>query len=145
MAVDSGRAPGDRDRSDRGRKEPPGPPQTQKGMMGSEKAGHLISHMEQRLEQLRRAFRAYFLGFERLPPGDLYRAVQKEFRDFQQQQFSVAASRFKAQNVLARWNLHRNTWERDLVRMEEGNFQSHAHAAAMKGRGNVPDKVDDLE
>ncbi|MSP90565.1 MAG: hypothetical protein EXR79_01980 [Myxococcales bacterium] len=144
MAVDNGRAPGDKDRSDRGRKEPPGPPQTHKGMMGSEKAGLLITHMEQRLEQVRRAFRAYFLGFDRLPPGDLYRAVQKEFREFQQQQFSVAAARFKAQNVLARWNMLRATWERDLVRMEEGRFPAHTNAGAMKGRHTI-DKVDDLE
>jgi hypothetical protein len=110
------------------------PPATQRGMMGSEKAAQLIGYMDQRLESVRRAFQAYFLGFDKLPPMDLYHAVQREFREFQQQQYAVAAARWKAQNLIARWNLHRTTWERDLVRMEEGSFHSHAHAAAMRLR-----------
>lgn len=101
-----------------------------KGPVGSEKAALLLQQLEIKLEQLRRKFQNYFNGFDKTPPTLEFDALKREFREFGMQQYSTAQARFKAQNLLARWNLLRSTFERDLQRMEEGKFKPNAHHAS---------------
>ena len=101
-----------------------------KGPLGSEKAQQQLQQLEVKLEQLRRKFQNYFNGFEKTPPTFEFDALKREFRDFGMQQYSTAQARFKAQNLLARWNLLRALFERDLARMEDGKFKPNAHHAS---------------
>lgn len=111
-----------------------------KGPMGSEKAVALLVSLEQKLDQMRRKFAAYFNGFERLPPTLDFEHLKRDFRELASQTFSTGQSRFKAQNLIARWQVQRTIWERDLQRMEDGKFKPGAHAASMKqGKDNKND------
>lgn len=101
-----------------------------KGPVGSEKAQQQLQQLEVKLEQLRRKFQNYFNGFEKTPPTFEFDALKREFRDFGMQQYSTAQARFKAQNLVARWNLLRALFERDLARMEDGKFKPNAHHAS---------------
>lgn len=110
--------------------------------VGSEKAAAQLVALEQKLEVLRRKFQQYFNGFERLPPTLEFESVKREFRALSAQQYSTGQARFKSQNLLARWQLQRTIWERDLQRMEDGQFKTGAGRAAVQAGKNL-DKIDD--
>jgi hypothetical protein len=111
-----------------------------KGPVGSEKAAAQLVVLEQKLEAMRRKFQQYFNGFERLPPIAEFETLKRDFRELGTQQYSTGQARFKAQNLLARWQLQRTLWERDLGRMEEGKFKTGAGKAAMGGNKDLESK-----
>lgn len=110
-----------------------------KGPVGSEKATQQLHELEMKLERMRRKFNMYFNGFERVPPTLEFDQIKREFREFASQSFSTGQSRFKAQNLIAKWNLMRTMWERDLQRMEEGKFKPNAHHASHAGDNKLDD------
>jgi len=112
-----------------------------RGPVGSEKAAQQLAQLESRLELLRRRMNMYFNGFEKVPPTLEFEAVKREFREFASQGFSTGQSRFKAQNLIAKWQVMRTMWERDLQRMEEGKFRPNAHHASHA----LDNRNDDIE
>lgn len=94
-----------------------------KGPLGSDRAVLHLQALEQKIELLRRKFQMYFQGFERSPPMLEFDAAKREFRELQQATFSTAQTRFKAQNLMARWQIVRGQWERDLQRVENGELK----------------------
>lgn len=111
-----------------------------KGPVGSEKAAAQLVVLEQKLEAMRRKFQQYFNGFERLPPIAEFEQLKREFRDLGTQSYSTGQARFKAQNLMARWQVQRTIWERDLQRMEEGKFKTGAGKAAVHGNKDLDAK-----
>ncbi len=105
--------------------------------VGSEKAAQQLTHLEQRLEVVRRKFQQYFNGFDRQPPTLEYEALKREFREFQSNTYSTGQARFKAQNLMARWQLQRTIWERDLQKMEEGTYKTGVSRAGRQGQGQI--------
>jgi len=120
----------------------PGNKLAAKGPLGSEKATAQLVELEQKLERMRRKFAAYFNGFDRLPPTLEFEALKREFRELTSQTFSTGQSRFKVQNLIARWQLQRSMWERDLVRMEEGKFKPGSQASALRGDKDLKNQDD---
>lgn len=114
-----------------------------KAPVGSEKAAAQLVTLEQKLETMRRRFQQYFNGFDRLPPTAEFEGLKREFRELAVTQYSTGQARFKAQNLVARWQLQRTIWERDLARMEEGKFKPGASRAAMQGDKRVNPNDDD--
>ena len=102
-----------------------------RGPVGSEKAAQQLQQMDSKLEQLRRKFQMFFNGFERQPPTVEFETLKREFREFSSVSYATGQARFKAQNLIARWQVQRTMWERDLARYEEGKFKPGA------GRGHV--------
>ena len=115
-----------------------------RGVMGSEKAVIQLAQLESKLELLTRKFNRYFNGFERVAPQLEFEAMKREMRDLQAQAFSTGQSRFKAQNLVARWQVHRSRWERDLARKEEGTFKPGASVAAMHPTKDDADDADGI-
>lgn len=113
-----------------------------KGPLGSDRAVQHLQALEQKIEHLRRKFQMYFQGYERSPPTLEFDAAKREFRELQQQTFSTAQTRFKAQNVLARWQIMRGQWERDLQRVENGELKV---GLTVVKRNQQALRVDDLE
>ncbi len=114
-----------------------------KGPVGSEKAAAQLVILEQQLEAMRRRFQLYFNGFERLPPIAEFESLKRAFRELAVTQYSTGQARFKAQNLVARWQLQRTIWERDLGRMEEGKYKPGSSRAAMQGDKPVNPNDDD--
>lgn len=111
-----------------------------KSILGSEKAAAQLQHLEVRIEVVRRKFAKYFNGFDRTPPIVEFDQIKREFREFATVGFATGQARFKAQNLIARWNLLKNIWERDMQRMEEGKFRPNAHHTSHAKDA----KIDDL-
>lgn len=91
-----------------------------KGPLGSDKATAQMNALESKIDHLRRKFQMYFNGFDRIPPVTEYEALKREFRELQQTGFVTAQARFKAQNLVARFQVQRGLWDRELMRREEG-------------------------
>ena len=116
-----------------------------KGPLGSDRAGQQMAAIESRLEHLRRKFQMYFNGFDRTPPTTEYDALKRDVRELQQTSFVTAQARFKAQNLVARFQVQRSMWDRELVRREEG--LTRPGVAPLKGHAREvksPDPIDDL-
>lgn len=120
------------------------PPAPARGILGSEKAVQQLAQLETKLEILTRKFNRFFNGFERVPPLLDFEAMKREMRELQQQPFSTGQSRFKAQNLLARWQAHHSKWTRDLARKEEGTFKPGAGAAAMHPQKDDADETESV-
>ncbi len=113
-----------------------------RGPVGSEKAAQQLAHLEIRLEQIRRKLNMYFNGFERVPPTLEFDALKREFREFASQGFSTGQARFKAQNLISKWNMMKAMWERDLVRMEEGKYKPNAHHVSHAKDNRAVDEIE---
>ncbi len=116
-----------------------------KGPLGSDRAGQQMAAIENRLEHLRRKFQMYFNGFDRTPPITEFEALKRDVRDLQQSGFVTAQARFKAQNLVARFQVQRALWDRELQRREEG--LARPGVAAPKGHGREDkslEPIDDL-
>jgi hypothetical protein len=113
-----------------------------KGPLGSDKAAQQLNQLEVKIEHLRRKFQMYFQGFDRSPPSLEFEAVKREFRELQSQVFSTAQARFKAQNLMAKFQIMRNSWERDLQRVENGELKVGLMAVK---RNQQALKVDEIE
>ncbi len=116
-----------------------------KAPLKSDRAAQQMASIESRIEHLRRKFQMYFNGFDRVPPSTEYEALKREVRELQQTGFATSQARFKAQNLVARFQVQRSLWDRELMRREEGI--TRPGFAPIKGHA-PPDKsvepIDDL-
>ncbi len=116
-----------------------------KGPLGSDRAGQQMASIENRLEHLRRKFQMFFNGFDRTPPMVEYDALKRDVRDLQQSGFVTAQARFKAQNLVARFQVQRSLWDRELQRREEGTTRPGLAAVKSHPRdAKSVDPIDDL-
>ncbi len=99
------------------------------GIIGSAEAAKQLQDAELQLHKLNRTFESYFNGFERVAPIRDFEAMKRVFRKLTGQGYATAAMRFKAQNLIARWQMLRGRWERDLARMEMGSLKPGVGAA----------------
>ncbi len=116
-----------------------------KGPLGSDRAGQQMAAIESRIEHLRRKFQMYFNGFDRTPPLTEFESLKREVRELQQSGFVTAQARFMAQNLVARFQVQRSMWDRELQRREEG--LSRPGIAAPRGQirdGKTVEPIDDL-
>jgi len=116
-----------------------------KGPLGSDRAGQQMAAIEARIDHLRRKFQMYFNGFDRTPPTTEYEALKRDVRDLQQTGFVTSQARFKAQNLVARFQVQRSLWDRELQRREEGF--TRPGLAPIRGAHHDPkttDPIDDL-
>lgn len=116
-----------------------------KGPLGSDRAGQQMAAIETKIEHLRRKFQLYFNGFERTAPITEYDSLKRDIRELQQTSFVTAQARFKAQNLVARFQVQKSLWDRELQRREEGVARPglapvRAHAQENQG----PEPIDDL-
>ncbi len=116
-----------------------------KGPLGSDRAAQQMLAIESRIEHLRRKFQMYFNGFDRVPPLTEYDALKRDVRDLQQTGFATQQARFKAQNLVARFQVQRSMWDRELVRREEGLARPGQAPVKSHGRdGKSIEPIDDL-
>lgn len=109
--------------------------------INSERAAAHLAQLDAQLDHMRRKFNMYFNGIDRTPPLIEYENLKRAFRELQGMQFNTGQSRFKSQNLVARWQLQRSLWERDLARKEEGLLRPMSHVPLV-GRKET-DALDD--
>ena len=115
---------------------------TPKSPLGSDRAAQQMAMLESRIEILRRKFQMYINGFERAAPVAELEALTRDVRDFQTTGFNTAQSRFKAQNLVARFTAQRQMWAREIQRREEGLSRGANPVVLRKEQGMDP--IDDL-
>lgn len=115
---------------------------TPKSPLGSDRAAQQIAALESRIEYLRRKFQMYFNGFDRAAPMTELETLTRDVREFQMTGFNNAQSRFKAQNLVARFTTQRQMWVREIHKREEGLSRGANPVVLRKEQGFEP--IDDL-
>ncbi len=100
-----------------------------RGVVGSEEGGKRLADLERRLLQCKRNFELYFNGLEKKPPLVEFEALKRAFRDLTRVGYSTSVLRFKVQNLIARWQVWRALWERQMLKMEQGTYKPGVGAA----------------
>lgn len=101
-----------------------------RGVLGSEAANKKLDQLEMRIEKIKRKFDAFFNGFEKKPPLVEFQALKREVRTLHKTGYSTATLRFKVQNMIARWQIMASLWERNMLKMERGEFKPGVGAKA---------------
>lgn len=101
-----------------------------RGVMGSEEANKRLDALDMRIEKCKRAFDMYFNGFEKRPPLIEYEKLKRDIRNLRNTGYSTATLRFKVQNMIARWQVMSALWDRQLQKMETGEFKPGVGAKA---------------
>ena len=71
----------------------------------------------------------YFNGLEKRPPLREFEGLKRSFRDLTRVGYSTSTLRFKVSNLIARWQVWRSLWERQMLRMEQGTYKPGVGAA----------------
>lgn len=101
-----------------------------RGVLGSEEANKRLDQLQMRIEKCKRNFDMYFNGMEKKPPLREFEKLKRDIRNLQNTGYATATLRFKVQNLLARWQLISALWERNLQKMERGEFKPGVGARA---------------
>lgn len=100
-----------------------------RGVLGSVEANRQLDLLEQRMERCKRGFDKYFNGFEKVPPTVEYEQIKRDVRNLQKVGYATATLRFKVQNLIARWSMMSALWDRNMVKMERGEYKRGVGAA----------------
>lgn len=95
-----------------------------RGVVGSQEGGKRIADLERRLIKCKRDFEKYFNGLEKKPPLAEFEALNRSFRELTRVGYSTSILRFKVENLIARWQVWRALWQRQMLRMEEGTYKT---------------------
>ncbi|GEM_PF-3591967 len=94
-----------------------------RGVLGSEEANKKLDALQLRIEKCKRKFDMYFNGIEKIPPLKEYDRLKRDVRDLRKTGYATATLRFKVQNMIARWQIISALWDRQLLKMERGEFK----------------------
>ena len=116
-----------------------------KGPLGADRVNQQMAAIDARIDHLRRKFQMYFNGFERAPPNVEYDALKRDVRELQNAGFTNPVARFKAQNLVARFQVQRTIWDREIARREEGLVRPGMAPIQRHGRDEkLVEPIDDL-
>ena len=80
----------------------------------------MLSDLEHKIDRLRVLYEQYFIGIERAEPLVPRKDVLRTFAALQHIQIRNTALRFRYLNLLRRWKLHAERWDKVLREIENG-------------------------
>ena len=86
------------------------------------------------IRKLRVEYELYFSGQRKRPPDDERRALDQLVRRLGTAAFRSSAERFQYGNVIGRYNLYCELWEKQLREREEGPRDPRKRRAALSGQ-----------
>lgn len=112
----------------------------------------LISKMEETLRKLKTMYDQFFAGTRPLPPVEERKRFERAMRDMGQDRIRDNATRFRFNNLLNKWTMFQELWNRKMREKEEGplQYQKRTEAfekalqtkqAAAEGREDASDRV----
>jgi len=92
----------------------------------------LVNGLAPRVERLKSLYEQYFMGIERIPPAILRKEVDRAFWRLRRERFNNTALRFRFQQVLQRYNVYKQYWQRIMRQIERGTYKRAIDRAARK-------------
>ena len=108
-----------------------------RGVLGSAEANNKLDTINVRIEKCKRSFDKFFNGFDKVPPLIEFGAIKREVRLLHKTGYSTATLRFKVQNMISHWQIMASLWERQMLKMERGEFKPGVGARAGSASENL--------
>jgi hypothetical protein len=113
-----------------------------------------LSTLEGNIEKLKFQYDQYFLGFERRPPDQLRREVERAVRGWIGKHVPNTGIKFRSQTLIQRFTTYRTMWDKILQQIEDGTYKRDLYKANLKAKSQqaprrpgaaVEDIIEDAE
>lgn len=98
----------------------------------AKKVDDLMRRAEPLMEQVNSLYNQYAAGTEQRPPIERRKNLDQLMVSIQMMNKPTQAQQFRANNLLANFNLHKQRWERLLKGIESGEIRRHADPRGRK-------------
>lgn len=104
----------------------------------------LLDEIESLLERTKVLYEQYFMGIQKVAPGQLHRDIERKIRDLTQLQIRNTALRYRLNTVTQKFGVYNNYWRRVLRQIEQGTYIRDvarvSRQAARRGE-DVPEEI----
>src|SRR5579883_2841575 len=81
-----------------------------------------LSDLAKKFERLKILYEQYFMGIEKIEPAVLRKEVSRAVQGLQQTPLRGTGVRFKAANLIQKWNIYTSYWNRTMRDIEAGRY-----------------------
>lgn len=97
----------------------------------------MISELEERLRRLKAHYDLFFAGIRPLPPTEDHKRFERTIREMSKGRMRDNAARFRFNNVVNKYTLYHEMWNRQMREREEGPLDYRRREAAMRLAGKT--------
>ena len=84
--------------------------------------------LEQQIERLKVMYEQYFMGIQKMAPGQLHRDLERGIRELTQRQIRNTALRYRFTNISQKFGSYNTYWRRTMNEIENGRYIRHISA-----------------
>ncbi len=94
-----------------------------------------IAKLEETIRKLKTMYDQFFAGTRPLPPSEERKRVERAIRDMGQERIRDNATRFRFNNLVNKWTMFQELWNRKMREKEEGplNYRKRVEAFEQAG------------
>lgn len=96
-----------------------------------------VDDLDSRLDRLRATYDMYFRGIERAEPLTLRKQVYRLVLQANPALINNTGLRFRLRNLVQRFNIYQNHWNRVLIQIERGTYRPAIERAKRRGAGGA--------
>ncbi|MBW3672326.1 MAG: hypothetical protein KY432_11725 [Acidobacteria bacterium] len=96
-----------------------------------------IAKLEETIRKLKTMYDQFFAGTRPLPPSEERKRVERAIRELGQERIRDNATRFRFNNLLNRWTMFLELWNRKTREKEEGPLRYRERMAAFEQAGEI--------
>jgi hypothetical protein len=94
----------------------------------------LLELLEQQIERLKVMYEQYFMGIQKMAPGQLHRDVERGIRELTQRQIRNTALRYRFTNISQKFGSYNTYWRRTMNEIENGRYIRHISKVARQAQ-----------
>lgn len=88
----------------------------------NDEIGEQLEELEKRLERAKVLYEQYFMGIQKIPPGQLHRDLERRIRELTQRQIRNTALRFRFTTLSQKFGSYNTYWKRTMRQIEQGTY-----------------------
>ncbi len=96
-----------------------------------------IAKLEETIRKLKTMYDQFFAGTRPLPPSEEKKRVERALRDMGQDRIRDNATRFRFNNLVNKWTMFQELWNRKMREKEEGPLQYRKRMEAFEEAGEA--------
>jgi hypothetical protein len=94
----------------------------------------VLELLEQQIERLKVMYEQYFMGIQKMAPGQLHRDVERGIRELTQKQIRNTALRYRYTNISQKFGSYNTYWRRTMNEIENGRYIRHINKVARQAQ-----------
>ncbi|HTM22903.1 MAG TPA: MXAN_5187 C-terminal domain-containing protein [Kofleriaceae bacterium] len=90
--------------------------------------------LDQQIERLKVMYEQYFMGIQKMAPGQLHRDLERGIRELTQAQIRNTALRYRFTNLSQKFGSYNTYWRRTMTEIENGRYVRHINRVARQAQ-----------